>query len=133
MIMDCGTRPTRKVQEVEDSTGHVTSLQIVLLPLDNSKTSESTFQKWRICRADINKMVVFKCRWLRNAAKLSLIRIPMVSFNVSVMFSKITLSYTSLGLLTSSRSPSLKLPFFYEMALQRRRTVDVQPAYGLSS
>jgi len=136
MIMDCGTRPTRKVQEVEDSTGHVTSLQIVLLPLDNSeisKTSESTFQKGRICRADINKMVVFKCRWLRNAAKLSLIRIPMVSFNVSVMFSKITLSYTSLGLLTSSRSPSLKLPFFYEMALQRRRTVDVQPAYGLSS
>ena len=45
-----------------------------------------------------------------QAVKLLLIRIPMVSFNVSVMFSKITLSYTSLGLLTSSRSPSLKLP-----------------------
>jgi len=40
MIMDCGTRPTRKVQEVEDSTGHVTSLQIVLLPLDNSEIFE---------------------------------------------------------------------------------------------
>ena len=38
MIMDCGT--TRKVQEVEDSTGHVTSLQIVLLPLDNSEIFE---------------------------------------------------------------------------------------------
>jgi len=29
--------------------------------------------------------------------------------------------------------PESETTFFYEMALQRRRTVDVQPAYGLSS
>jgi len=133
-IMDRWTRPTRKAQEVKDSTDHVTSLQVILLPLDNSEIFEDLRVDWT-CRGNIVVFIPFKCRWTKNAAKLLLIRIPMVSFNVPVMLSKINLSYTSLGLPTSSRSPSLKLPSSMndEMALQRRRTVDVQPAYGLSS
>jgi len=65
--------------------------------------------------------------------KLLLIRIPMVSFNVSVMLSKINLSYTSLGLLASSRSPSPRLPSSIndKMVVQRKR-IDVQLAYCLS-
>jgi len=33
-------RPTRKVQEVKDSTDHVKSLQIIMLPLNNFEISE---------------------------------------------------------------------------------------------